>query len=155
MNELPVAIVPAGDGTQDGILPARAGLRHARLIPPAGVRHQRVSHLGRPVDPIVASPQALAGILEREAEREVRAVGVTRGPVAEQREAVAALPVADFHPVEDDVVLDVLPGVIEGVRQLALTDVEGGILRDPLARELGREQREQLVAIIVGRAGAG
>ena len=114
-----------GSGAQDGLLPARRDRRDARLIPPAGVRHQRVAHFGRPVDAVVATPQALAGVLEREAEREVRAVRVARGVVAEQREAVIALRVADVHPVEDDVVLDILPGTVEGIGQGAFAHVEG------------------------------
>ena len=90
----------------------------------AGVRHQRVAHFGRTVDAVVATPQALARVLEREAKREIRAVSVARRVVAEQRESVIALGVADVHPVQDDVVLDILPGTEEGIRQGAFAHVE-------------------------------
>src|SRR6185369_342975 len=85
--------------------------------------------------------------------RVIGTVGVCGGMVGEHRHAKLLLLVKDIHPVEDDIVLDLIPLLEIGVRIAAAADVKGGVLVDGLiAKRHGKERLKFPAAIVMGAA---
>ena len=69
--------------------------------------------------------------------------------VGEERQAVAAVPLREVYPVQDDVVLDVVPGGEVGVFQRAFADVERCVLIQRGGVEGGREEDVEVETVVV------
>ena len=100
-------------------VPAPVLLLDACGVPCPAVGYDGEPDVRRAVDGVVAPPEPVAGVLHRKSQRGVCAVGIGSRVVGEERQAVAAVPLREVYPVQDDVVLDVVPGGEVGVFQRA------------------------------------
>lgn len=69
--------------------------------------------------------------------------------VGEERQAVAAVPLREVYPVQDDVVFDVVPGGEVGVFQRAFADVERCVLIQRGGVEGDREEDVEVETVVV------
>src|SRR5690606_17200499 len=86
-------------------------------------------------------------VLQRKAQRVIFSMYVAGGVIGEERHAVATA--GYVRPVEDDVMLDTVPAVEEGVVQPAFRYVVRRILAELLLRQVEREQYLQFETVVV------
>src|SRR5689334_4184079 len=116
------------------------------------MRYQGVADLLGPAKGALTPPEpAFPPPTHHQGRRMIGTVGVCGGMVGKHCHPKLLLLVEDIHPMEDDIVLDLIPLLEIRVWIAATADVKGGVLVDGLIAERHWKKRLEFPAAIVVR----
>ena len=116
-------------------------LRDRSLIPASMVRNDGVAHFLLAPKWMLGPPKAaFPSPAQDERQRMRRPVSIGCRVVGKERDPVAFLRIDKVYPIDDDVVLDLIPTLKKRVHVLATADVEGGVLVEMILIERYREK---------------